>query len=196
MPPDNHISPQDLDEQLLLRQLSNLTQRPKAFELVVQLYGQRLYWLIRRIVQIHEDAHDVLQNVFLKAWQGLDDFRGDSKLFTWLYQIALYESLNFVKTRQRRQEMFLSVGEEHSFIYEQAKGPDLYFDGDLAEKKLQAAIQSLPEKQRLAFLLRYYDELPYQEISRITGISVGALKANYHHAEQKIRAFLEQEIKP
>lgn len=174
-------------------QLATLLQDPAtrrdAFSKVIHLYQENLYWQIRKLVINHDDTSDVLQNTLLKAWQGLDSFRGDSKLSTWLYTIAHNESITFLNKQQAEQEMTMDDPEGYLMDSQEA---DQYFDGDEAQRLLLDAIASLPTKQREVFNMRYYDELPYEDISRITGTSVGALKASYHFAVDKISAFFRK----
>ena len=160
-----------------------------AFNLIVGKYSERLYWHIRKIVASHEDANDLLQNTFIKAWDGLPEFREESKLFTWLYRIATNEVLTFLKRKKVRS--FLSLT-DYSKQLENILESDVYFNGDATQKALHKAILKLPKKQRLVFNMRYFDELKYEEISEILGTSVGALKASYHHATQKIRESLQE----
>jgi RNA polymerase sigma-70 factor (ECF subfamily) len=155
----------------------------KGFRLLVEKYSSRLYWHIRRLVVIHEDADDALQNTFIKCWKNIDGFRKESTLFTWLYSIATNEALMVIRKRNQLAETPI---EEIATILSNSSEGNTYFDGDEAETLLQNAIQQLPEKQRTVFLLKYYDELTYEEIGEITGTSVGALKASYFHAVKKI----------
>jgi RNA polymerase sigma factor (sigma-70 family) len=158
-----------------------------AFTGLVRKYQERLYWHIRRLVIQHEDSNDILQNVFIKVWQNLGNFREEANLYTWLYRIATNESLNWIEQQKRRSSVSLSDTE--SFLAERLvaqKG----FDANKTEWKLQQAIQSLPEKQRVVFTLRYYDEMPYEEMSAVLETSVGALKASYHHAVKKVEEHL------
>ena len=160
------------------------TQR-KAFEMVVRQYSEQLYWQIRRIVLTHEDADDVLQNTFIKAWGCLDNFRYESKLYTWLYRIAINESLDFI----RKQKAAVAVDNDSLTVANQLMA-DEYFDGDKAEAKLQEAIAMLPDVQRLVFSMRYYDEVKYSEMSKILKTTEGSLKASYHIAVKKISEYL------
>ena len=159
------------------------TQRA-AFGEVVKAYSEQLYWQIRRMVLSHDDANDLLQNTFIKAWSNLNYFRGEAKLSTWLYRIALNESLNFLN-KQRAQNQ-LSIDDEEAMALNKLES-DPYFDGDHTQLLFEKAIQTLPEKQRMVFNLKYFQEMKYEEISEILGTSVGALKASYHHAVKKIR---------
>jgi RNA polymerase sigma-70 factor (ECF subfamily) len=176
------------DQQLKLL-LSDAKTVRRGFELMVRQYSEQLYWQIRRIVLTHEDANDVLQNALIKAWNGLDSFHGDSKIVTWLSRIAINESLDFMRKQKNLSK--LSADDAESGIANQLVADD-YFDGDETEAQLQEAIAQLPEVQRTVFTLRYYDEMKYSEISRITGTSEGALKASYHIAVKKIADFFHR----
>ncbi|MDR2362059.1 MAG: RNA polymerase sigma factor [Prevotellaceae bacterium] len=160
-----------------------------AFSLIVHKYRERLYWHIRKIVISHDDTDDVLQNTFIKAWSALPEFRGDSQLFTWLYRIATNESLTFLK--KKRTKFLLPLVDVERQLSNSIED-DPYFNGDALQKKLQKAVLKLPEKQRLVFNMRYYDEMKYEDISDVLGTSVGALKASYHHAVQKIEKLMEE----
>jgi RNA polymerase sigma-70 factor (ECF subfamily) len=160
-----------------------------AFNLIVHKYRERLYWHIRKIVISHDDTDDVLQNTFIKAWSALPEFRGDSQLFTWLYRIATNESLTFLK--KKRTKFLLPLVDVERQLSNSIED-DPYFNGDALQKKLQKAVLKLPEKQRLVFNMRYYDEMKYEDISDVLGTSVGALKASYHHAVQKIEKLMEE----
>lgn len=175
----------------ILQRLLVPETRRKAFEEMVDQFSSKLYWQIRRMVTYHDDADDVLQNTFLKAWRGLDNFRGESKLSTWLYKIAHNESLTFLSKRHE------SVSIDSTTDTEDDNGNNLlnllesdsYFDGDATETMLCAAIASLPPKQRAVFNMKYYEDMKYEEMSEVTGTSVGALKASYHLAVKKIEEF-------
>jgi len=162
-----------------------------AFTQIVTEYSEKLYWHIRKMVLSHDDANDLLQNTFLKAWVNIESFRGDSLLSTWLYKIAINECLTFLN-KQRNQNN-VSIDDTDVFLLEKLKG-DSFFDGDAAQMKLQEAILSLPEKQRLVFTMKYYDEVKYEDMSKMLDTSVGALKASYHHAMKKVEAFLLKDI--
>lgn len=177
-----------VDERQLVAMLFNQATQRKAFELVVRQYSEPLYWQVRRIVLSHEDANDVMQNVMLKAWSNLDTFRKDSKLSTWLYRIAINESLDFM----RRQKVVDTVSADDSAGIANTLMADRYFDGDETEAQLQEAIAQLPDVQRTVFNLRYYDEMKYSEMSKILNTSEGALKASYHIAVKKISEFFKQ----
>lgn len=177
------------DEQLLMQQLTDPKTQRKAFERVVREYSEQLYWQIRRIVLLHDDADDVLQNVFLKAWTHLDDFHHDSRLSTWLYRIAVNESIDFM--RRKKNQSAVRADDEQAGIASQLLA-DNYFDGDETQAQLQEAIASLPEVQRAVFNLRYFDEMKYSEISALMHTSEGALKASYHIAVKKITEFFKR----
>ena len=170
----------------LNQRLINPETRRAAFEELVRKYSALLYQQIRRIVQYHDDADDVLQNTFLKAWTALDNFRGDAQVTTWLYRIAMNESITFLQ----KQRNNVSLDDEEGLAARSLEG-DPYFDGDEIELQLQTAIAQLPEKQRVVFNLRYYDEMPYEEMSKVLDTSVGALKASYHFAVQKLQKYLD-----
>lgn len=178
-----------MTEDRLQAQLLDPKTRAKAFAQAVEMYSQRLYWLIRRTVRLHEDADDVLQETFAKAWQNIGSFRGEAKFYTWIYRIALFEAINHNKKRQRLSDKTLSVSGEMEYIVDNAEA-DPYFDGDRGEILLQQAIETLPKKQRQVFEMHYFDELPYKEIAQLTNTSEGALKASYHHAVKKIEQYL------
>ncbi|MDE6292040.1 MAG: sigma-70 family RNA polymerase sigma factor [Muribaculaceae bacterium] len=156
----------------------------------MRAYGEPVYWQIRKLVVRHEDADDILQNVFLKAWNNVRHFRGDAKLSTWLFKIAINESINFINKEKTRNQMTLDDGDD-SFLLNNIQA-DEYFDGDELQAELLRAVAKLPEKQRLVFNMRYYDEMKYEEISEILGTSVGALKASYHHAVKKIEEIFSE----
>ena len=179
-----------IDEQKLVKDLQNPKTAKAAFDMLMRTYGEQIYWQIRKMVVSHDDANDLLQNCFLKAWNNLQNFRGDAKLSTWLYKIAVNETINFLnKVRSRNN---VSADDDDSFLLNTLEA-DEYFNGDDIQKKLQQAILSLPEKQRLVFNMRYYDEMKYEEMSEILGTSVGALKASYHHAVKKVTQYMEAE---
>ena len=163
------------------------TQR-KGFEMLVRQYSEQLYWQVRRIVLTHEDSNDVLQNAFIKAWNGLSSFHGDSKVLTWLSRIAINESLDFV--RRQKNIVAVSTDDSDSSVANTLMA-DEYFDGDETEAQLQEAIASLPEVQRTVFTLRYYDEMKYSEMSKLLDTSEGSLKASYHIAVKKISEFFK-----
>lgn len=176
-----------LDDKELLFQFKEAATKEKAFTGIIKKYQEKLYWHVRRMVVEHEDANDVLQNMFIKVWKGLENFREDSQLYTWLYRIATNECLTFIEQQKKRSSVSLS-DEENGFGNKLRA--DKNFDGNKAEWKLQLAMQQLPEKQRVVFNLRYYDEMPYEEMSRVLETSEGALKASYHHAVKKIENYI------
>lgn len=179
----------DQDEQELIGRLRNPQTQRRAFEEIVRRYSEQLYWQVRRIVLTHEDSNDVLQNVFLKAWTHLESFHEDSKLSTWLYRIAVNESLDFMR-RQKTQQA-LSADDADGAIANRLMA-DKYFDGDETEAQLQEALSKLPDVQRTVFNLRYFEDMKYSEISQILHTSEGALKASYHIAVKKITEFFNQ----
>ena len=174
------------DKELLL-QFHEPATKEQAFTRIIKKYQEKLYWHVRRMVVEHEDANDVLQNMFIKVWNSLENFREDSQLYTWLYRIATNESLTFLEQKKRRSAVSIddSEGSLTNTII-----ADKHFDANRLEWKLQLAIQQLPDKQRAVFNLRYYDEMPYQEMSKVLETSEGALKASYHHAVKKIEDFI------
>ncbi|MBS1928701.1 MAG: sigma-70 family RNA polymerase sigma factor [Chitinophagaceae bacterium] len=177
-----------LDDKELLDQFRSEQTKEQAFTKIIQKYQERLYWHIRRMVIGHEDANDVLQNMFIKVWKNLHNFREDSQLFTWLYRIATNESLTYLQ--QQKKRMAYSLSDDESPLINKIKA-DEHFDSQRLEWKLQLAIQKLPEKQRTVFNLRYFEEMPYEEMSRVLETSEGALKASYHHAVKKIEEFIK-----
>lgn len=180
----------ELDDQDLLEKLKNEKTRDLAFGDLVKRYRERLYWHIRKIVIDHDDADDVLQNTFMKVWRNLDKFREESTLYTWLYRIATNESITFVSTAKKRS--LLPMNETSEFLMNKLEA-DEYFEGDVIQMKLQKAILMLPEKQRIVFNMKYFDEIKYEDMSKILETSVGALKASFHHAVKKIEEYLKSE---
>ena len=168
--------------------LKDEKQKEKAFHQLVSAYKERLYWHIRKIVLNHEDADDILQNTFIKVWRNIHSFREESGLFTWLYRIATNESISFLNQQKRRK--LVSTDEELGDYLLENLHSDPYFNGDDIQRKLQEAILRLPEKQRLVFNMRYFDEIKYQDMEKILETSEGALKASYHHAVKKIENYL------
>ncbi len=159
----------------------------KGFRLIVDRYSRKLYWHIRRLVILHDDADDALQNTFISAWRNINNFRSESSIYTWLYAIATNEALALVKKRNKNNA--ISIDDPGSWLANSKEG-NSWFDGDEAQVKLQNAILQLPEKQRVVFNLKYYDEMSYKDMSKILKTSVGALKASYHHAVKKIEDFI------
>ncbi|MBP6431823.1 MAG: sigma-70 family RNA polymerase sigma factor [Ferruginibacter sp.] len=176
-----------LDDATLLSQFKDPATKERGYTRIIKKYQEKLYWHIRRMVVEHEDANDVLQNMFIKVWNGLDNFREDSQLYTWMYRIATNESLTFLDQQKRKST--LSLSDEESGLSNKVKASE-HFDANKLEWKLQVAIQQLPEKQRVVFNLRYYDEMPYEKMSKVLETSEGALKASYHHAVKKIEDFI------
>ncbi|MDD4630916.1 RNA polymerase sigma factor [Proteiniphilum sp. UBA5510] len=176
-----------IDEEILLDELRNPLTIRKGFARLVSEYSERLYWQIRKMVLSHDDANDILQDVFIKAWTNLENFRGESKLTTWLYRIAINESITFLN--KKRIQNNISIDDDNIFLLNTIES-DEYFDGDEAQKLLQKAILTLPDKQRLVFQMKYFEEMKYEDMSEILGTSVGALKASYHHAVKKIEKIL------
>lgn len=172
-------------------QLYECGRREEAFNGIVETYTERLYWHVRRFLCSHDDTDDLLQDIMIKIWTALPTFRGESKLYTWIYRIATNEVLNHL--RKQRFKALVSLDSATS-ILERKIDDDAYFNGDEIQRELHKAIQRLPEKQRVVFNLRYFEEMKYDEISEITGTSVGALKASYHHAYGKVKADLEKLI--
>lgn len=177
---------QNLDDASLVARLQDSSTCREAFGDVIRLYSEPLYHQIRRMVQSHDDANDLLQNTFMKAWQNIENFRGDARLSTWLYKIAINESLSHIERERKRQG--LSIDEEDSQLINLIEA-DKDIDGDELVQQLRIAIARLPEKQRLVFNMRYYDEMKYEDMSEILGTSVGALKASYHLAVKKIEQY-------
>jgi len=178
-----------IDDQQLISLIKDPQTCRRGFEKMVRQYSEKLYWHIRRIVLVHEDADDVLQNTFLKAWSSIESFHGDSKLYTWLSRIAINEALDFM--RKQKNKSMLSSDDEDLGIANQLMA-DNYFDGNETEAQLQEAIAALPDVQRTVFNLRYYEEMKYSEISQILGTSEGGLKASYHIAVKKISEFFKR----
>ncbi len=176
-----------LSDEEILRLYREDSSRNSALQQLIEKYQQKLYWQIRKMVIDHDDADDVLQNTFIKIWKGLENFKEESQLFTWLYRIATNEALTYLRQKQKQNTTSL-----HPIEYQLSKSleSDVYFKGDAIQLKLQQAILSLPEKQRVVFNMRYYDEMPYEQMSEVLDTSVGALKASYHHAAKKIEEYL------
>lgn len=179
-----------IDEINLLLQLKSETHKEEAFRSLISLYKERLYWHIRNIVKSHDDADDVLQNTFIKVFKNINNFKGDSKLFSWMYRIATNESLTFINQNAKRLQ---TSNEEIQLLAINNLESDVYFEGNEIQLKLQKAINTLPEKQQLVFNMKYFQELKYSEMSDILETSEGALKASYHIAVKKIQAYLTQD---
>lgn len=176
------------NEQLIAR-LRDPSACREAFSEVITEYSEPLYWQIRRMVENHDDANDILQETFMKAWMSLENFRGDAKLSTWLYKIAINESLTFIAKERKRQN--ISIDDEASMLINAIEA-DENIDGDRLALELRKAIARLPEKQRIVFNMRYYDEMKYDQMAEILGTSVGALKASYHLAVKKIEQYFAE----
>lgn len=178
------IKPEDNISELLKTDLN------KGFRLVVEKYSSKLYWHIRRLVILHEDADDALQNTFINAWRSIGNFRSESSLYTWLYTIATNEALTLIN--KRKKNYAISIDDLGSYFENSHEG-NTWFDGDGAQIKLQNAILKLPDKQRIVFNLKYFDEMTYEDMSKVLKTSEGALKASYHHAVKKIEKILEED---
>lgn len=174
-------------DQEILEMYKDEQARNMSIHYMIQKYQQKLYWHIRKIVLSHDDTDDVLQNTFIKAWKGMENFKEESKLYTWLYRIATNESITFLRQKQRKNTTSLDTI-EHSLS--NSLESDSFFKADEIQMKLQKAILTLPEKQRIVFNMRYYDEMPYEQMSEILETSEGALKASYHHAAKKVEEYL------
>ncbi|HSY75911.1 MAG TPA: sigma-70 family RNA polymerase sigma factor [Bacteroidia bacterium] len=181
---------EEISDSELLEQFRIESTRNMAFHMLVTKYQKRIYWQVRRIIIDHDDANDVVQNTFIKVWKNLNGFKEASRLYTWMYRIATNESLTFLK--QKRAPLYVPFEKVERGLTRKLQD-DNYFKGDEIEKKLQRAMLTLPEKQRIVFTMRYYDETPYEEMSQILDTSVGALKASYHHAVKKIEDFLKND---
>lgn len=179
----------DFSDEELVSLLKTAGGRERGFRLLLVRYQERLYWQIRKMVDNHEDANDILQNSLVKCFRGIDTFKGESQLYTWLYRITTNETLSFLKKQKRRRS--LSISDEVAALAKAVKA-DSHFDPDRALRLLQEAIVRLPEKQCLVFQLRYFEEKSYQEMVEILGGTIGSLKASYHHAVRKIEAHLKQ----
>ena len=180
---------EDLSDKELLLRFRNADSRNYAFNLLVRKYQKKIYWHIRRMVISHEDADDVTQDTFVKVWKHLDGFKEEAQLFTWIYRIATNEALGFLR-KKRNKFLIPLVNVENKLARTLVQDP--HFSGDAIQLKLQQAILKLPEKQRLVFNMKYFDELKYEEMSAVLGTSVGALKASYHHAVNKIKYYLKE----
>ncbi len=173
----------------LIADLKNEKTRDLAFSSLVKKYQERLYWHIRKMVMDHDDADDILQNTFIKVWRSVDKFREESSLYTWLYRIATNESLTFINSNKRRS--MVPMNDTSEFLMNNLES-DVYFDGDEIQLRLQEAILKLPEKQRIVFNLKYFEEMKYDDMSQVLDTSVGALKASFHHASKKVEEYLKK----
>ena len=176
-----------IDETQLLEQLKSEAHKNQAFKVLLELYKERLYWHIRNIVKSHDDADDVLQNTFIKIFKNIDNFKGESKLFSWMYRIATNESITFANKKAKRLQV---TNEEVQQLAINNLNSDVYFEGNDIQIKLQSAIATLPQKQQLVFNMKYFEDLKYKDMSEILETSEGALKASYHIAVKKIEAYL------
>ncbi len=177
-----------MSEEFIIAQIKKGVDVDKGFKWLVNKHQEKIYWHIRSFLKSHEDANDVMQNTFIKAYRNIDKFKSESKFYTWLYRIASNECLNFVKKQKRYQ---ITSTDDHELVLNRLKA-DPYFNGSKAQMLFQSAIETLPEKQRLVFNMKYFDNLPYKEISEILDTSVGALKASFHHASKKIETFIKE----
>ncbi len=177
-----------MKEEDIIENLQQGINTDKAFQALISEHKVRLYWHIRTIVKLHEDADDVLQNTFIKIFKNIKSFKGDSKLFTWMYRIATNESITFLNKKAKK--MHLSDQELNDYLLESLES-DVYFEGDTIKLELQKAIEALPQQQKTVFSMRYFEDIPYEEMSEILDSSVGALKSNYHHAKKKVEKFLK-----
>lgn len=178
----------EADEEKIIRLFHEQKRTEEAFRLLVNKYQERLYWHIRKIVLSHEDTDDILQNVFVKVWQGIQEFRYESKLYTWMYRIATNEALNFLSEKQRK---VFGNSDEISRQMENTLESDIFFTGDTIQMELQKAILKLSDRQRLIFNMKYFDDMTYEEIAEILNVAVGTLKATYHNAVKKIEESLK-----
>jgi len=183
----SNVAKETLDDQEILALFQQEATQQKAFNILVRKYQERIYWLVRKMVIDHDDANDLTQDVFIKVWKSLEKFQGQAQLYTWIYKIATNECLTFLARKKKRY--FFSIGDENKELQKKLETSD-YISGDELQLKLQKAILTLPDKQRLVFNMKYYDDLKYEEMSTILGTSVGALKTSYHLATKKIEAFL------
>ncbi len=179
-----------MDDSVILEKFSDSRTREEGFRLLVEKYQQKIYWHVRRLVVDHDDADDLVQDIFIKVWKNLANFRSDAQLYTWIYRIATNESITFLN--KKKQQQHISLNDDNASFLVETMSSSPYFNGNKAQRLLQQAILSLPEKQRLVFNMKYFEELKYDEISEILGTSVGALKASYHLAVKKIEHFFEE----
>lgn len=171
----------------ILSKFQDVKTRNEAFNLLLKKYQQKIYWHVRRMVIDHDDADDLVQDVFIKVWKNLEGFRSDAQLYTWMYRIATNECITFLNKKKQKNNISL---DEVSFELADTLASSSYFDGDKAQMKLQQALLTLPDKQKLVFNMKYYDDMKYEEMSEVLGTSVGALKASFHLAVKKIESFL------
>jgi len=179
-----------MDDAIILQKFAESNTREEAFGILLDKYQQKIYWHVRRFVLDHDDANDLVQDIFIKVWKNLDKFRADAQLYTWIYRIATNECITFLN--KKKQNLNISLDDESSGFLADTLTETSYFNGDQAQIRLQEALLTLPDKQRLVFNMKYFDDLKYEEISEIVGTSVGALKASYHLAVKKIERFLSE----
>ena len=179
-----------IDEKVLVKQLQDKNTQNKAFKELIDLYKERMYWHIRKMVISHDDTDDVLQNTFIKIFKNIGNFKGNSKLYSWIYRIATNEAISHINKKAIMQKV--DSDEIRQKLVDNLES-DVYFEGDEIQLKLQKALVRLPQKQQLVFNMRYFDEMKYEDISEILETSVGGLKASYHHARKKIEAYLTEE---
>ena len=180
-----------MEDQEILLKFKNPETRHYGFNLLVRKYQQKIYWLIRRMVIDHDDTDDLVQDVFVKVWANLDHFREDSKLYTWIYRVATNETLTFLQKKKRKY--FLPLNDVSAELASKIPANlSAELGGEEIQERFMKALLTLPAKQRSVFQMRYYDEMPYEEMSEVTGTSVGALKASYHHAAKKVEEILKQ----
>ncbi len=180
---------EDISDDHILDLLGTSATHERGFRLLMTRYQEPLYRHVRRMLYDHDDANDVIQNTFIKVFRNVERFEGKSKLYTWLYRIATNEAITFINSRQRKETDTID-DPENAQLANRLRA-DTFFDGDEVQIRLQQAIAILPDKQRTVFNLRYYDEMPYEEMSEVLGTSVGALKASYHHAVKKVEGFFK-----
>lgn len=176
-----------MDDALIIAKFAEESTREEAFRLLLKKYQQKIYWHVRRMVIDHDDADDVVQDIFVKVWKNLGNFREDSQLYTWLYRIATNECITFLNKKKQKQKV--SLDDDTTAYLAETLADGNYFNGDKAQMKLQQALLTLPEKQKLVFNMKYFEDMKYEEISEVLGTSVGALKASYHLAVKKIESF-------
>ncbi|MDM1294728.1 RNA polymerase sigma factor [Sphingobacterium sp. N143] len=176
-----------MDDALIIAKFAEESTREEAFRLLLKKYQQKIYWHVRRMVIDHDDADDVVQDIFVKVWKNLGGFREDSQLYTWLYRIATNECITFLNKKKQKQNV--SLDDDTTAYLAETLADGNYFNGDKAQMKLQQALLTLPEKQKLVFNMKYFEDMKYEEISEVLGTSVGALKASYHLAVKKIESF-------
>ena len=173
----------------IMAMLKDPSSRNRAFSIIVEQHSEKIYWHIRNMVLSHEDTNDLVQETFIKAWNSIDSFRGESQIATWLYRIAINEVLSFL--RKKHIETVSLDNEEHDIA--NSIESDVYFSGNRADALFREAVSSLPEKQRLVFNMKYFEEMKYEDISKILDTSIGALKASYHIAVKKIENYINEE---